>query len=109
MHRALINVDTVDKQLYIFKEIKEKGLSVRQTEELVRKLYKFSSSAGEIKKMSKSKLPPTLQKIEDNLASHFSTRVKLKHKRNGGGHISFDYYSPEELNKLLRQWNVSIE
>src|SRR5205085_4855455 len=32
--RALINVDTVDKQLYIFKEIKNKGLSVRQTETL---------------------------------------------------------------------------
>src|SRR4026207_701928 len=37
--RALINVDTVDKQLYIFHEIKNKDLSVRQTEELVRKLY----------------------------------------------------------------------
>ena len=31
--RALINVDTVDKQLYIFNEIKNKGLSVRQTED----------------------------------------------------------------------------
>src|SRR5579863_1082884 len=38
--RALINVDTIDKQLYIFSEIKSKGLSVRQTEELVRRLYK---------------------------------------------------------------------
>src|SRR5690606_5962436 len=42
--RALINVDTVDRQLYIFKEIKEKGLSVRQTEALVRNLYKESGS-----------------------------------------------------------------
>src|ERR1041385_3299009 len=38
--RALINVDTVDKQLFLYKEIKNKNLSVRQTEELVRKLYK---------------------------------------------------------------------
>ena len=38
--RALINVDSIDKQLYIFDEIKEKGLSVRQTEALVRNLYK---------------------------------------------------------------------
>ncbi|HNC39235.1 MAG TPA: ParB/RepB/Spo0J family partition protein, partial [Chitinophagaceae bacterium] len=37
--RALINVDTVDKQLFIFKEMKEKGLSVRQTEALVRNIY----------------------------------------------------------------------
>ena len=38
--RALINVDTIDKQLYIFDEIKTKGLSVRQTENLVRNFYK---------------------------------------------------------------------
>src|ERR1700748_1600406 len=38
--RALINVDTVDKQLFLFREIKMRNLSVRQTEELVRKLYK---------------------------------------------------------------------
>ena len=38
--RALVNVDTVDRQLYIFNEIKNKGLSVRQTESLVRNLYK---------------------------------------------------------------------
>src|SRR5215216_911430 len=37
--RALINVDVVDKQLFIFHEIKNRDLSVRQTEELVRKLY----------------------------------------------------------------------
>ncbi|MFI5155076.1 MAG: ParB/RepB/Spo0J family partition protein [Chitinophagales bacterium] len=108
--RALINVDTIERQLFIFKEIKEKELSVRQTEELVRNLYKYSSSLnGEFKKTSKRRLPSAFQKIEDNLASHFSTRVKLKHERNGGGQITFDYYSPEELNKLLRQWNVSVE
>ncbi len=36
--RALINVDVVDKQLYIFNEIRSKELSVRQTEDLVRRL-----------------------------------------------------------------------
>ncbi|MEN3967522.1 ParB/RepB/Spo0J family partition protein, partial [Mammaliicoccus sciuri] len=43
--RALINVDTIDKQLYLFNEIKNKGLSVRQTEELVRRLYKEGNPA----------------------------------------------------------------
>src|ERR1051326_5304748 len=33
--RALINVDTVDKQLHVFKEIQSRSLSVRQTEDLV--------------------------------------------------------------------------
>jgi len=98
--RALINVDTIDKQLYIFKEIREKGLSVRQTEALVRNLYKQS---GAVKKTSKSTLSPIYQKIEDNLASHFSTRVKLKNSSNGSGHILIEYYSQEELNKILGQ------
>ena len=101
--RALINVDTVDRQLYIYKEIKEKGLSVRQTETLVRNLYKQS---GAVKKPSKSSLPSAYQKIEDNLASHFGTRVKLKHGKNGNGQITFDYYSQDELAKLLRDMNV---
>jgi ParB family transcriptional regulator, chromosome partitioning protein len=104
--RALINVDTIDKQLYIFKEIREKGLSVRQTESLVRNLYKES---GAVKKTSKSTLPPGYQRIEDNLASHFSTRVKLKTSRNGGGQIIIEYYSQEELSKILGQIDVSVD
>lgn len=104
--RALINVDTIDKQLFIFKEIKEKGLSVRQTEALVRNLYK---QGGGVKKSSKSQLPPAFQRIEDKLASHFSTRVKLRHSRNGSGQIIIDYYSQEELNKVLRQMDAPLD
>ena len=103
--RALINVDTIDKQLYIFDEIKTKGLSVRQTENLVRSIYKEK----ETKKPEGGGLPPTFKKIEDKLASHFSTRVKMKHSTNGSGQITFDYYSLEELNKLLDQMNITID
>ena len=104
--RALINVDTIDKQLYIYKEIKDKGLSVRQTEALVRNLYK---QGGVVKKTSKSQLPPAFQRIEDKLASHFSTRVKLRHSRNGSGQIILEYYSQEELNKILRQMDAPLD
>ena len=51
----------------------------------------------------------TAKKIEDKLGSHFSTRVKMKHSKNGSGQITFDYYSLEELNKLLDQMNVTID
>jgi ParB family chromosome partitioning protein len=104
--RALINVDTVDKQIYIFNEIKEKALSVRQTEALVRNLYK---QAGGVKKTAKSSLPQAFQKIEDKLASRFSTRVKLKHSKSGGGQINIEYYSLEELNNILRQMDISAD
>ena len=103
--RALINVDTVDKQLYLFHEIKNRSLSVRQTEELVRKLYK---SPHAVNKSVKAGLPESYRKIEDTLATHFSTRVKLNQSAKGSGSISIEYYSLQELNKILDQLGVQI-
>jgi ParB family chromosome partitioning protein len=105
--RALVNIDTIDKQLYVFKEIQQKGLSVRQTEELVRKLYK-GDKQGAAPSAAKSDLPPAYQKIEDNLASHFSTKVKMTHNKKGYGSINIEYYSLDELNKLLDLMNVTV-
>ncbi len=102
--RALVNVDTVDKQLFIFKEIVKNGLSVRQTEELVRKIYKPTQG---VKEASKSTLPPAYKKIEDNLASHFSAKVKLTHSQKGNGSILIEYFSIHDLNKILEQIGVN--
>lgn len=101
--RALINVDTIDKQLYIYNEIIKNGLSVRQTEDLVRKIYKNPANA---KESTKSGLAPAYKKIEDNLASHFSAKVKLSHSKKGNGSILIEYYSIHELNKILEQIGV---
>jgi ParB family chromosome partitioning protein len=102
--RALINVDAIEKQLYIYDEIIARDLSVRQTEELVRKLYKPSA----VKDHVKTGLPPAYKKIEDTLASHYGTKVKLVHSKKGSGSITLEYYSLEELNALLDKMNVTI-
>jgi len=103
--RALINVDVVDKQLFIFSEIKKNALSVRQTEDLVRKIY---HGAGTVKSAVKPTLPAAYKKIEDNLASTFGTKVKLSHSKKGNGSILFEYYSLEELNALLEKLNIKV-
>lgn len=105
--RALVNIDTIDKQLFVFKEIQQKELSVRQTEELVRKLYKGGSNS-QSSSASKSDLPPAYKKIEDNLSSHFGTKVKMTHNKKGYGSINIEYYSLDELNKLLDLMNVTV-
>jgi ParB family chromosome partitioning protein len=102
--RAIINVDVVDKQLYIFAEIRNKGLSVRQTEDLVRKLY----TGQPVKPKVKIQLPDAYRKIEDNLASQFGTKVKLSHQKKGNGSILFEYYSLEELNSLLEKLKINV-
>lgn len=103
--RALINVDTIDKQLYVFHQIIEKELSVRQTENLVRQLYKASTSKKEVK----SDLHQAFKKIEDNLATQFSTKVKLNHTKKGNGTITIEYFSLEQFNHILKQLGVSVE
>jgi len=103
--RALVNVDAVDKQLYIFSEIKSKGLSVRQTEELVRKIY---APRDHVKTSAKSPIPAAFKKIEDKLASQFNTRVRMSHTKAGKGSITLEYYSLEELNQLLEKLNIEV-
>ena len=103
--RALVNVDAVDKQLYVFQEIVDKGLSVRQTENLVRNLYQQKKGAAP---KPKAAVPPAYKKIEDTLCSHFGTRARVVHQKDGKGQIVLEYYSVEELNALLDKMKVSI-
>ena len=103
--RALINVDMIDKQLFIFAEIKSKELSVRQTEDLVRNMYTGSNA---VKNSVKAVLAPAFKKIEDNLASQFNTKVKLVHNKKGFGAVTFEYYSLDELNGLLDKLNIKV-
>ena len=100
--RALINVDVVDKQLFIYNEIKQKGLSVRQTEELVRKIYAVKQQ----KHIPGNTLSPAMKKVEDELSSHFSTKVRMTHSQKGTGSITFEYNSIQELNNLLDKFDV---
>lgn len=102
--RAIINVDVVDKQLYIFSEIKKNGLSVRQTEDLVRKLYTGNTPKPTVK----PSMPDAYKKIEDKIASEYGTKVKLTHNKKGYGSIQFDYYSLEELNGLLEKLKINV-
>lgn len=103
--RALINVDNIDQQLFVYNEIRNKGLSVRQTESLVRQLYKPAKH----KKAAAKTLPSAYQKIEDNMASHFSTKVKLQHSKKGNGSITLEYYTLEQLNHILKQMGISAD
>ncbi len=102
--RTLIGVENVEKQLYIFGEIMKNGLSVRQTEELVRKVNHIDK--GSAKKPVKNSLAPAYQKIQDNLSSHFSTKVLLDRSKNGKGSIHIEFYSDEELDSILEKLSL---
>jgi ParB family chromosome partitioning protein len=97
--RALINVESVDKQLFIHQEIIDKGLSVRKVEELVR-------SINSLQLKPKSEQQPQVssfeyQKLQKDLASRFATKVKLKVGENGKGAIEIPFVSNDDLSRIL--------
>ena len=98
--RALVNVGDVDKQLYVFQEIIDKGLSVRMAEILVRNIQEqIKPKKG---KGVGKQLDFQYQKIEDDLASKFSTRVRLNLKNaRGKGAIEIPFDSEDDLSRIL--------
>lgn len=96
--RALITVDDPAQQLYIFKQIIQQGLSVRKVEEIVRDLQRSKP-----RKEGKQPEPISfqVQKIQDDLASKFSSKVRLKVNAQGNGSIEIPFMSEEDLNRIL--------
>ena len=99
--RALINVESVDKQLAIFKKAVEEELSVRKVEALVKALNSGESSKPE----KSSSLDPVrkyeMNKIQQRLASHFGTKVALKANEKNKGEIKIPFNSASDLNRIL--------
>lgn len=92
--RALLGLVTPQAQAAALQTVLAKGLTVRQTEELVRKLK------GQKPQQEKAPPPAALLDLEERLRSHLGTKVKLKYGKKGGT-ITIHYYSDEELEALL--------
>lgn len=96
--RALITVESPADQLYIHQLIIKQGLSVRKVEEMVRNMHKQPNKPG---RQDASPLSYQVQKIQDDLASKFSTKVKLKIGSQGAGSIEIPFLSEDDLNRIL--------
>lgn len=96
--RALITIDNPVKQLFIHQQIVAQGLSVRKVEEMARETQKQS-----VKKEGKQPEPLSfqVQKIQDDLASKFSTKVRIKLNSQGNGSIEIPFLSEDDLNRIL--------
>lgn len=93
--RALLPLESEAQQLQVAELIRQRGLNVRQTEELVRRLV-----ADEPPEVSqKSEKAPETQAIEDAFRSALGTKVELSRSRKGGRLVIY-FYSEEELQGL---------
>jgi ParB family chromosome partitioning protein len=95
--RAIIGLEHVEQQLYVFRETMQKGLSVRQVEQMVKDMSIELSPSAPKPAAGPVKLPIAYKRIEDSMASHFSTKVKLDRKKSGKGNILIEFYNDEDL------------
>ncbi len=92
--RALLALPTFHAQAAAADTVIRKGLNVRQTEELVRRLL-----GKRTPKPAAPKLPPDLRALQRKLQEAFGTRIDLRRAKRGGTLI-FHFYSDEELDAL---------
>ncbi|HET7728034.1 MAG TPA: ParB/RepB/Spo0J family partition protein [Candidatus Limnocylindrales bacterium] len=85
-----------DAQRQLLPMVISQGLSVRQTEELVRRLREPRTAPTE---SSVQRLDPDLERVEEDLRATLGTKVSLVRSRRGG-RIVIEYYSEEELGRL---------
>ncbi|AEV66768.1 ParB/RepB/Spo0J family partition protein [Acetivibrio clariflavus] len=93
--RAILALDDIELQEKVCKEIIEKSLSVRETEKLVKRIQKGGEKVEKVKNEDEN-----IQKIEDDLEKILGTKVKLFNK-NKKGKIMIEYYSNEDLERIL--------
>ncbi|MEL7531327.1 MAG: ParB/RepB/Spo0J family partition protein [Bacteroidota bacterium] len=100
--RTLIGIDQQSVQMRVYDEIVEKGLSVRQTEALVRKLSTPQEPKKEAKPDPKQKTDEIhLRKVQLGLEERFGSRVKISQNAAGKGEIVISYSSVGDLNRIL--------
>ncbi len=94
--RALLGLSTSQAQEAALKQVRDRDLTVRQTEELVNKLK------GEKPAPSPKPSPsPDVKELQERLEASLGTKVHLKTNQKGGGVLSLHYFSNEELDALL--------
>lgn len=116
--RALLGLSNIGNMLHTWKSILEESLSVRSTEAMVKKIEegkaRFGASGRLVVSDNKSQTAQKLSKeemifLEDNenrLRQNFGTKVTINAKSSNSGGITFEYYSKDELERLIDMFHT---
>ena len=95
--RALININSLTKQLSVYEKILKKSLSVRDTEKLVSQIKGISSK-------SVKSVPEFYIKIKEHIQMRYDTNIKFKLSKKTKS-VSFDFQNEEKLKVFLKRLN----
>ena len=112
--RALLTLQDEERQIGVWKVVRDEGLSVRRTEALVKQeagrngssIARKEKSKKEAKKGMGGEVELTIAEISSRLRQVLGTQVKIRSNDNGSGAISIDFYTLEDLERLLELFAI---
>lgn len=104
--RALLGLPNSETIIQVAISVVERGLSVRQTEQLVSRLKDATKKKPIAGKKTKS---IQIIELEEQLCRKLGTKVSIKHGNLGKGKIEVSYFSNEELSRILEILGINVE
>ncbi|MBR3774849.1 MAG: ParB/RepB/Spo0J family partition protein [Alistipes sp.] len=96
--KAIAGIDA-EQQLWALKRCLKKALSVRQMEELARKLAEQSASEP----TTEEEYPESYSRLVEQLEPYFSENISIKRGKNGGGKIVIDFQSDADIDTFIER------
>jgi ParB family chromosome partitioning protein len=98
--RALLGLEGDERLGEVAHEVVKKGLSVRATEDRVRKATKDAGVAEGAAKPSANRKDPDVERLEQDLGERLGAKVRITQRKNRG-RLEIEYASLEELEGIV--------
>lgn len=98
--RALLSLESPAEQIKLYHEIKERGYSVRQVEEIVRNIKNGETTQAKAKNENKEQ-NAMYHQLKKQLTHFFQTPVQLTCNAKGNGKISIKFKNEQELERII--------
>ncbi len=101
--RALLALEDPKVQVRFFKEIQQKGYSVRQVEEMVRQYNESEGGEVKVKKVAKPALSAEYEGLQRSLTDRLGTKVKIACTAKGSGKVTFSFNNLDDLKRMVEE------
>lgn len=99
--RALLGIEDQEKQYTVAQKIFDEKLSVRDTEKLVKSLQNEKKKQTDVRTQIDPKLEAIYQDLEEQMKVILGTKVSINHKDSEKGKLEIEYYSQDELDRII--------
>ena len=109
--RALLGLEFEESIEPVAQRIVKDGLSVRETEKLIKKVNEEELTGKKPERKKRSKKPALYTEVELSLSEHLGTKVYITEAKEGGV-LNIEFYNPTDLfmlaNKIEKLWNTPL-